>query len=68
MAEETEYVSVDAGAGELGVSRATMWKWVKRHDLETFRFMGDRKTYLRRADLARMREPVPVALQSKSAA
>ncbi len=42
-----EYLSVDEAAKEMEVSRATMWKWVKRHELATFRFMGDRKTFLR---------------------
>jgi excisionase family DNA binding protein len=42
-----EYLSVGEAAKEMEVSRATMWKWVKRHELATFRFMGDRKTFLR---------------------
>jgi excisionase family DNA binding protein len=63
-----QYISVDAAALELEVSRATAWKWIKRHELQTFRFMGDRKTYIRRDALARFREPIPVALQKKQAA
>jgi len=64
MASE-DYISVDAAAEEIDVSRATMWKWVKRHDLPTFRFMGERKTFIRKADMARLREPVRVDFQKK---
>lgn len=63
-----EYLSVDEAAKEMEVSRATMWKWVKRHELATFRFMGDRKTFLQREDMAKLKEPVRVDFQTKQAA
>ncbi len=63
-----EYLSVDEMAKELSISRATAWKWMRRHELPTFRFMGDRKTCVRRADLARFRQPIEVTPQKKQAA
>ena len=65
---EENYLSVDAAAAELGVNRVTMWKWVRRYELPTFRFLGDRKTYLRREDVKRLREPIPVGGAKKLAA
>ena len=62
------YLSVDAAAAELGVNRVTVWKWVRRYELPTFRFLGDRKTYLRREDVARLREPIPISGAKKLAA
>ena len=57
---DENYLSVDAAAAELGVNRVTVWKWVRRYELPTFRFLGDRKTYLRRDDVQRLREPIPI--------
>ena len=62
---DENYLSVDAAAAELGVNRVTVWKWVKRYDLPTFRFLGDRKTYLRRDDVQRLREPIPIGETKK---
>lgn len=63
-----EYVSVDDAASEFDVSRGTVWRWVRLHDLPTFRFFGERRTFLRRSDLARLREPIPVERAKKVAA
>ena len=63
-----EYLTVDEMAEELDISRATAWKWMRRHNLPTFRFMGDRKTYVRRDDLAKLREPIEVTHEKKQAA
>ncbi len=65
---DENYLSVDAAASELGVNRVTVWKWVRRYELPTFRFLGDRKTYLRREDVTRLREPIPVGEAKKVAA
>lgn len=63
-----DYVSADEAATELGVSRATLWRWLKRYDIGTFRLLGDRRTLIRRADVAKLKEPVPVGDAKKSAA
>jgi excisionase family DNA binding protein len=54
------YITVNDAADDLNVSRATMWKWVKRQGMQTYRFMGDRKTYVMREDLEQLRQPVPI--------
>jgi excisionase family DNA binding protein len=58
--EHDAYLAIEDAATELGVSRPTMWRWIKRRELPTFRFLGERRTFVRRADLARLREPIPV--------
>jgi excisionase family DNA binding protein len=62
------YVSVDDAAEELEVARATLWKWIKRYDIPTFRFLGDRRTFIQREDVAKMKEPIPIDPAKKCAA
>lgn len=63
-----DYVSVDEAATELTVSRGTLWKWIRRQELPTFRFLGERRTFIRRADVDRLRGPIPVDPAKKVAA
>jgi excisionase family DNA binding protein len=63
-----DYLSVDEAAADLGVSRATLYKWIKRNDIGTFRIVGDRRTLVRRADVEKLKEPVPIGEAKKSAA
>ena len=55
---EKEFVSVDGVAEEFSVSRSTAWKWIRDRAIETYRFVGDRKTYVRRSDVETIREPM----------
>jgi excisionase family DNA binding protein len=59
---------VNEAAAELGVSRATLWKWLKRHKVGTFRLLGDRRTLVRRADVERLKVPIPIEEAKKAAA
>ena len=63
-----EYLSVDEAAAELGIARATAWKWIRRHEIPTFRVLGDRRTLIRRTDLATLRKPVPIDASKKELA
>ncbi len=63
-----EYVSVDDAASELDINRVTMWKWIKRYELQTFRFVGDRRTMIKRSDLQRFREPIMLEPAAKKIA
>ena len=56
-----KYLAVDEAARALGVSRATAWNWIRRYGLQTYRLPGERRTLLRREDVARLAEPVPAA-------
>lgn len=62
------YLTVDELADELKVSRATAWKWLKRSEVQTYRFVGDRKTYVPRTAIEVLRGPIPVDFQKKQAA
>jgi len=63
-----DFLSVDEAAAEVGVSRATLYKWIKRNEIGTFRILGDRRTLMRRADVDRLKEPVPIGEAKKAAA
>jgi excisionase family DNA binding protein len=63
-----EMIAIDDAAAELNVSRATIWNWIRRYELPTFRRPGERRTLLRRADVARLREPIPVDRTKKAVA
>ncbi len=63
-----DFLSVDEGAAELGVGRATLWKWLRRYDVPTFRVMGQRRTFIRRKDVERLKQPIPTSEMGKAAA
>jgi len=63
-----DYVTVDEAAATLGVSRATVWNWIRRYEIPTFRRPGERRTLLRCADVARLAQPVPTEEAKKAAA
>ena len=63
-----DYLSVDQAAEELGVSRATIWKWIRRSETPTFRVLGDRRTMVRRTDVDAMRQPILIEPAKKYAA
>lgn len=42
-------------ARELGVSVATLYRTLAREGIQTFRKLGDRRAYLRREDVERLR-------------
>ena len=54
------FVTVDEAAELLGIKRATIWKWIKRYDLQRYRVVGDRRSYLKREDIDKLREPQPI--------
>lgn len=56
-----EYISVEEAAALLGVAKVTMWRLIRRYDLQTFRILGERATFVRRADIEPLRQPIPIA-------
>ncbi len=62
------FLTVDDAAKEIGVHRVTMWQEIRRLDLPTFRFFGEKRTFLRREDVDRLREPIQIERAKKVAA
>lgn len=60
MTEELgDYLAIDEVVAAIGKSRPTIWRLIRRHDLATFRLPPDRRTFVRRADLPILGQPVP---------
>ncbi len=53
-----EWIDLYEAADELGVSQATMWNLLKRHEIDRYRPPGKRRTVIKRTDFERLREPV----------
>lgn len=54
-----DYLAIDEVTTTLGKSRATVWRLIRQHNLTTFRLPPDRRTFLRRADVPILGQPVP---------
>jgi excisionase family DNA binding protein len=54
-----QYLSVDEMQRLYSVSRSTAWRWIREAGIPTYRFVGDRKTYIKREDLALLDQPIP---------
>jgi excisionase family DNA binding protein len=55
MADEAEMITHADAAAELGVSLATLYRWLAAREIPTYRKIGDRRGYVSRADLAQLR-------------
>jgi excisionase family DNA binding protein len=61
-----ELLSVEEVAQEFGVDRSTVWRWIRVHHLKTYRYpVGDRRTYLDKAELAKLKQPRPTPMRSE---
>ena len=68
MAED-EYLDVEQAAAELGLGQSTVWLLMKRAGVPRYRIPGrGKRTFLRRADLPRLKQPILVEPASKTAA
>lgn len=65
---DKQYLSVNEMAEEFSISRSSAWRWIREGELQTYRFVGDRKTYVNRDDLDRLREPIPIGNTKKATA
>jgi excisionase family DNA binding protein len=59
MQMSDEMVSHTEAAAELGVSVPTFYRWLKTRKIRTYRRVGDRHGYVRRDDLAQIRDWYP---------
>lgn len=55
-----EFIDTYAAAEEIGVSRATIWNLIKKYQIERFRMPGELRTVIRRSDMAKLRQPIPL--------
>ena len=55
MSEQSQYVTIEDAALEVGVNRSTMYYYLKRFSIEPERFPLDRRTYILRSDLERIK-------------
>lgn len=55
-----EYIDTYQAAEELGISRATLWKLLARYEMTSYRLPGNRRTLLKRSDVDKLREPIPL--------
>ena len=56
MDQQADMVSHADAATELGISLPTLYRWLKARNIQTYTRLGDRRGYVRRSDLAAMRE------------
>ncbi|EFH82955.1 hypothetical protein Krac_3852 [Ktedonobacter racemifer DSM 44963] len=52
---EPTYIALEDAAKELGVNRSTMYYYTKQLTIETKKFPLDKRTYISRADLDRIK-------------
>jgi transposase len=54
--EDQEYLSMDEASAAIGWNKATVYEWIKRLDIQTHKFVGNRKAYLKAGDVERLKE------------
>jgi excisionase family DNA binding protein len=58
--EKEDLLSAEESWAYLGVSRATFWNLVKRHELQRYMIpVSGKRVYFKREDLDELRKPVP---------
>lgn len=55
---DPEWIDLYQAADQLGVSQATMWNLLKRHEIDRYRMPGRRRTMIKRSDFDRLRQPI----------
>ncbi len=57
----SEFMSIPEMMAEYGISRSTAFKWIREGEVTTYSFIGDRRTYVRREDIEKLRTQPVVA-------
>lgn len=69
MDTNAEYLTVAEAAREMGLGESTVWLLMKRHRIQRYRIPGEgKRTYLRRDDLPKLKQPIPVESEAKGKA
>lgn len=56
MSGDKEFLTIDEAAAYVGVKRGTLYNYINELGIETHKFRLDRRTYLSRADVERIKE------------
>lgn len=60
MSVRDDYLTIDEVAAALQRSRPVVFSRIKQHGITTYRLPPDRRTFIRRADLSILSQPVPL--------
>jgi excisionase family DNA binding protein len=52
---DEEMMTVDEAVASLGVARSTFFRWIAAREVPTFQRIGDKRSYVRRADVEALR-------------
>jgi len=55
-----EWVDLYEAAEDMSVTRQTLYRLLDQFEVERFRRAGQRRVVIRRADLERMKQPIPI--------
>lgn len=53
---QKEWLSLEEAAGQMGIKRSTIYYYLKDLDIEARRFGRDRKRYISRADVEKLKD------------
>jgi hypothetical protein len=56
MTDQEEYIGIEDAAHDIGVTRASLYYYIKALKMETVGFQFDKKRYLRMADFQRIKD------------
>lgn len=52
---EADMLTLEEAEREYGLKRSTLYRWAKRGEVRVYRRPGDRKSYVRRAEVEKLR-------------
>jgi predicted DNA-binding transcriptional regulator AlpA len=53
---EADMLTLEEAEREYGLKRSTLYRWAKRGQVQVYRRPGDRKSYVQRAEVEKLRE------------
>ncbi len=61
-----DMLTLDEVEKEYGLKRSTLYRYVAKDELSTFRIVGDRRAYVKREDVVKLREFRPREKRNKT--
>ena len=53
---EADMLTLEEAEREYGLKRSTLYRWAKRGQVQVYRRPGDRKSYVRRSEVEKLKE------------